>query len=206
MPRHKGHEAGVKNIRPIVRYLNECGVGYVTLYAFSTENWKRPIDEVSGLLRLLGEVIEPESRELHKNNVRIRHIGSLKGITLGLKKAINGAVNLTRENTGLTLGVAFNYGGRAEIIAAARRLIADGVPPRNVDEKLFRQYLYAADFPDVDMIIRTGGELRISNFLIWQTAYSEYYFTPVLWPDFNEASMKKALSAYTRRQRRFGSL
>lgn len=206
LPRHKGHEAGVKNIRPILSYLGQQGIEYVTLYAFSTENWNRPYDEVNGLLRLLGEVIEPESRELHKNNVRICHVGSLKGITPGLKRSINKAVNLTCENTGLTVGVAFNYGGRAEIIEAARRLITDKMKPRKIDEKLFQQYLYTADFPDVDMVIRTGGEFRTSNFLIWQAAYSEYYFTPVLWPDFNEADMEKALSDYGRRQRRFGGL
>jgi undecaprenyl diphosphate synthase len=206
LPRHRGHQAGVKNIRPIIRYLAEHGIEYTTLYAFSTENWNRPDDEVYGLFKLLEEVIEEESRELHKNNVRIRHIGSLEGITPRLKKSINEAISLTSKNTGLTVGVAFNYGGRAEIIEAVRRLITDGVSPRNIDEKLFGEYLYTAGFPEVDMVIRTGGEFRTSNFLIWQAAYSEYYFTSVLWPDFNEENMKKALSTYSRRQRRFGGL
>ena len=206
MPRHEGHQSGVKNIRPIIKYLSRNGINYVTLYAFSTENWNRPDDEVNGLFQLLEEVIEEESRELHKNNVRILHIGSLEGIMPGLKKSINDAINLTRKNTGLTVGVAFNYGGRAEIIEAIRRLIVDRIQPQNIDEKLFRQYLYTADFPEVDMVIRTGGEFRTSNFLIWQAAYSEYYFTSILWPDFNEEKLKKALSTYSRRQRRFGGL
>jgi undecaprenyl diphosphate synthase len=206
LPRHKGHEAGVKNIRPIIKYLNQQGIEYITLYAFSTENWNRPDDEVNGLFQLLEKVIEEESRELHKNNVRILHIGSLEGITPGLKKSINEAISLTCKNTGLTVGVAFNYGGRAEIIEAVRRLIAEGEQPQNINEKLFGEYLYTADFPDVDMVIRTGGEFRTSNFLIWQAAYSEYYFTPILWPDFNEEKLKKALSTYSRRQRRFGGL
>lgn len=206
LPRHQGHEAGVKNIRPIIKYLSQRGVEYITLYAFSTENWNRPDDEVNGLFHLLEKVIEEESRELHENNVRICHIGSLKGISTGLKQSINKALNLTKNNTGLTVGVAFNYGGRAEIVQATRRLIADGVKPEAVNEKLFGEYLYTAGFPDVDMVIRTGGEFRTSNFLIWQAAYSEYYFTPVQWPDFNEECVKKALSTYSQRQRRFGGL
>lgn len=206
LPRHRGHQAGVKNIRPIIKYLSQNGIDYVTLYAFSTENWSRPDDEVNGLFQLLEEVIEEESRELHENNVRILHVGSLEGITEGLKKSINEAVKLTSNNTGLTVGVAFNYGGRAEIIQAVRRLIVDQIQPQNIDEKLFSKYLYTTDFPEVDMVIRTGGEFRTSNFLIWQAAYSEYYFTSVLWPDFNEEKLKKALSTYRRRQRRFGGL
>jgi undecaprenyl diphosphate synthase len=206
LSRHQGHQAGVKNIRPIIEYLARHGIDYVTLYAFSTENWNRPRDEVYKLFQLLEDVIEEESRELHKKNVRICHIGSLEGISSGLQKSINEAVNLTSKNTGMTVGVAFNYGGRAEIIEAVRRVIIDGVPPEDIDEKLFGEYLYTAGFPEVDMVIRTGGEFRTSNFLIWQAAYSEYYFTPVLWPDFDEENMKKALSTYSQRQRRFGGL
>lgn len=206
LPRQEGHQAGVKNVRPIIRYLSEKGVDFVTLYAFSTENWNRPDEEVTGLFHLLEEVIGEESRQLHKNNVRIRHIGSLQGISEGLKKAINEAVNLTAGNTGLTLGVAFNYGGRAEILEATKRIIEAGIPPEKIDEELFSEYLYTAGFPEVDMVIRTGGEYRTSNFLIWQAAYSEYYFTTVLWPDFNEKTLKEALETYTQRQRRFGGL
>jgi undecaprenyl diphosphate synthase len=206
LPRMEGHRAGYKNIRPTVEALDSHGIGYVTIYAFSTENWNRPAAEVNGLLRLLGEVIDKEARELHRHGVRIRHVGRLEGLSAGLQRSISRAVKLTENNTGMTLGVAFNYGGRAEILDAARRLMAEGVPPQAVDEKLFGAYLYTAGFPDVDLVIRTSGEMRTSNFLIWQTAYSEYYFTPVLWPDFNEEELAKALQTYSRRQRRFGAL
>ena len=206
LPRHKGHQAGVKNIRPIIEYLGHEGIQFVTLYAFSTENWKRPDDEVSGLFRLLERTIGKESRELHKNNVRIRHIGSLEGISEKLEKSIRKALDLTANNTGMTVGVAFNYGGRAEILEATRRIMKSGISPEDLDEKLFGEYLYTADFPEVDMVIRTGGEYRTSNFLIWQAAYSEYYFTPVLWPDFNQQHIREALDTFKKRQRRFGGL
>jgi len=206
LPRLGGHRAGVENIRPIIKCLDKHGIGHVTIYAFSTENWSRPEDEVSGLLHLLEEVIDEEARELHKNNVRIRHVGRLEGLSLGLQKSINRNVKLTENNTGMTLGFAFNYGGRMEILDAVRNLMAEGVPPRDIDEKIFGDHLYTAGFPDVDMVIRTGGEIRTSNFLIWQAAYSEYYFTPVLWPDFNEQELERALLTYSQRQRRFGGL
>jgi len=206
LPRLGGHRAGVANIRPIIKCLDKYGVEYVTLYAFSTENWNRPAGEVNGLLHLLDEVIDTESRELHKNGVRIRHVGCLQEMSPSLQESIRKAVKLTENNTGMTLGVALNYGGRMEILEAARRLIAEGVPLQNIDEKLFGNYLYTAGFPDVDMVIRTGGEMRTSNFLIWQAAYSEYYFTPVLWPDFREDDLEKALQTYSQRQRRFGGL
>jgi undecaprenyl diphosphate synthase len=206
LPRLEGHQAGVGNIRPIIKYLDKHGIGYVTLYAFSTENWERPEDEVIGLLHLLEGVIGKEARELHKNGVRIRHVGRLEGLSPSLQKSISEAVKLTENNKGMTLGVAFNYGGRMEILEAARRLMAERVPPQDIDEKLFGKYLYTAGFPEVDLVIRTGGEIRTSNFLIWQAAYSEYYFTPVLWPDFGEEDLEKALLTYSRRQRRFGGL
>jgi undecaprenyl diphosphate synthase len=206
LSRLDGHHAGVKNIRSIIKFLNSKAIEYVTLYAFSTENWKRPENEVNGLFHILAEIIGEESRELHKNNVRIRHIGSLDGLSPRLQESIEKALKLTADNSGMTLGVALNYGGRAEIVDAVRRIIADGVIPEKIDEKSFRDYLYTADFPDVDLVIRTGGELRTSNLLIWQTAYSEYYFTPVLWPDFNEEELEKALQSYSLRQRRFGGL
>ncbi len=206
LPRLEGHRAGVENVRPIIKYLDKRGIEYATLYAFSTENWSRPEDEVSGLLHLLEKVIDNEARELHKNGVKIRHIGRLEGFSPGLQGSINGAVKLTEKNTKMMLGIAFNYGGRAEILDAVCRLIAEGVPPQDIDEKLFGDYLYTAGFPDVDLVIRTGGEIRTSNFLIWQAAYSEYYFTAVLWPDFNEEELDKALLTYSQRQRRFGGL
>jgi len=206
LPRLEGHRAGVKNILPIIRYLNNHGIKYTTLYAFSTENWSRPEDEVNGLFHLLEDIIGKEARELHKNGVRIRHIGRLDELSAELQKPIKRAVKLTARNKGMTLGVALNYGGREEILNAVRSIMDGEVPPEDIDEKLFGEYLYTADFADVDLVIRTGGEIRTSNFLIWQAAYSEYIFTPVLWPDFNEEELEKALLAYSQRRRRFGGL
>ncbi|OGO43104.1 MAG: di-trans,poly-cis-decaprenylcistransferase [Chloroflexi bacterium RBG_16_58_8] len=206
LPRLVGHQAGVDNVRPIVKCIKNHGIAFATIYAFSTENWKRPEGEVSGLLRILEESIEREADELHKNGVKIRHIGRLNGLSEKLRGSITAAVDLTAGNSAMTLGVAFNYGGRAEIIDAVGRIIDDGVNHHKLDENTFRTYLYTADFPDVDLVIRTGGEIRTSNFLIWQAAYSEYYFTPVLWPDFNKNELEKALQAYSRRRRRFGGL
>jgi undecaprenyl diphosphate synthase len=206
LPRLEGHRAGVKNIGPILRYLIKHGVSYVTLYAFSTENWNRPQEEVNGIFHLLESVMSKEAREVHKNGVRILHIGRMDGLSPKLQKSIKRAQKLTASNTALTLVFAFNYGGRAEILDAVRKFIASGDPLESLDEKSFEKYLYAADMPAVDLVIRTGGEIRTSNFLIWQAAYSEYYFTPVFWPDFNEAELEKALLAYSQRQRRFGGL
>lgn len=204
--RLRGHRAGVNNIRPIIKYLRDRGIKYVTLYAFSTENWHRPEGEVYGLFHILEEIIGKESRAMHKNGIRIHHIGSMKGLSPKLQKSINEALKLTNNNSSMHLGIALNYGGRAEILDAIRKIVVDGLKPNEINEDTFRKFLYAADFPDVDMVIRTGGEMRISNLLIWQTAYSEYYFTPVLWPDFNEEELEKALLAYGQRQRRFGGL
>ena len=206
LSRLEGHRAGLENVRSVVRSLDEYQIKYVTLYGFSTENWSRPEDEVNGLLQLLEERIYQEARELHKNNVRILHLGRLEELSQSLQLAINRAVQLTKNNGGMTLGFAFNYGGRIEILDAVRRIIAEGVPPQDIDEKLFNSYLYTAGLPDVDLLIRTSGELRLSNFLVWQTAYSEYYFTRVLWPDFNKKEIRKALLAYSQRKRRFGGL
>jgi undecaprenyl diphosphate synthase len=206
LPRLEGHRAGVNNIRPILKFLNNHGVRYVTLYAFSTENWNRPQEEVNGIFHLLESVMSKEARELHKNGVRILHIGRMDGLSPKLQKSINRAQKLTSSNTGLTLVFAFNYGGRAEILDAVRKFVASGTPVDTLDEKAFAKYLYTADLPDVDLVIRTGGEIRTSNFLIWQAAYSEYYFTSVFWPDFNEAELEKALLNYSQRQRRFGGL
>ena len=206
LPRLKGHQAGVKRIRSIIKCLNEYPIKYLTLYSFSTENWNRPEDEVNGLLRLLGETIDKETSKLHQQGVKLRHLGRLEELPQGLQLAINRAEELTKNNSGMTLSFAFNYGGRAEILDAIRRLIAEGTHPQDIDEKLFNSYLYTAGLPDIDLIIRTGGELRTSNFLIWQAAYSEYYFTKVLWPDFNRKQFERALLSYSRRQRRFGGL
>jgi undecaprenyl diphosphate synthase len=206
LTRLAGHRAGVNNLHFLVNSLGEKGVPFVTLYAFSTENWRRPEPEVNGIFHILEQIIGKESRELHKNGVKIRHVGSLEGLSPRLQKSIKKAAELTAGNTRMTLGVALNYGGRAEILNAVRQLIAAGTKPEDIDEATFHKYLYTPDFPDVDLIIRTGGEMRTSNLLIWQSTYSELYFTPVLWPDFNEEELEKALLAYNQRQRRFGGL
>lgn len=204
LPRLEGYRVGVERIRPILKYLKQCGINYASLYAFSTENWNRPTEEVKGIFSILESIIEEESRELHKNGVRICHFGSLERLTTSLQEAIKKAVDLTAKNKNMTLGVALDYGGRAEILNAVRHVIRDGILPENIDEPTFERYLYSAGFPDVDLLIRTSGEIRTSNFLIWQAAYSEYYFTPVLWPDFDEKELEKALQAYSQRSRRFG--
>ena len=206
LPRFEGHRAGVENMHSVIEYFNKLQLKYLTLYTFSTENWKRPQEEITGLLHLLEEVIDKEILELHKKGVRLRHLGRLDELSPGLQQAINKAVELTKNNTGMTLSLAFNYGGRTEILDAVHHIIAKGIPPQNIDEELFNSYLYTAGLPDVDLVIRTAGELRLSNFLIWQSAYSEYYSTNVLWPDFNNKEIDKALLSYSQRRRRFGGL
>lgn len=206
LPRLSGHQAGVENMGRMVEYLNECSIKYVTLYGFSTENWSRPEAEVNGLFHILEERIGKDVPRLHEKGVKLRHLGRLGGLPPWLQQSIIGAVELTKNNNGLNLILAFNYGGRAEIVDAVRRIIAEGIEPQSIDEELFSSYLYTASLPNVDLLIRAGDELRLSNFLIWQTAYSEYYFTKVLWPDFSKRDMDRALLSYSRRQRRFGAL
>ena len=206
MPRLYGHRAGTENIRRIIESCVELGVKVLTLYAFSTENWRRPDDEVQGLLVILGEVIERETAKLHENGVQLRHIGRLEGLPPSLQEQVRHAVDLTRNNDRLTVNVAFNYGGRAEIVEAVRRIVASGVRPEDVTEELVEAHLYTAGLPEPDLIIRTAGELRVSNFLLWQGAYSEFYAPSVYWPDFDQAELRRALDEYGRRHRRFGSL
>ncbi len=204
LPRLAGHQAGVDNIRRILECSVEHGIKALTIYAFSTENWRRPMEEVMGLMRLLSMTIKRQLNELHKNGVQIRHSGRMSGIDPELQKQIRHALEVTRHNDRIILNVAFNYGGRAEILDAVRALIADGIAPDQLTEELFSRYLYTADLPDPDLIIRTGGEWRLSNFLIWQAAYAEYYTTPTYWPDFDERELHNALHEYNLRQRRFG--
>jgi undecaprenyl diphosphate synthase len=206
LPRNEGHRAGTENIRRVLTGCVEFGVQVLTIYAFSTENWGRPEDEVHGLLDILQDVLVREVPELHKNGVRLRHLGSLEGISEPMKQGVRQAIELTQNNDRIILNVAFNYGGRAEILNVAKRMLQDGVQPEQVDEKLFESYLYSAGLPDPDLIIRTAGEMRLSNFLIWQAAYAEYYSTPTLWPDFDKAELYQALVAFSQRQRRFGKL
>lgn len=206
LPRLDGHKVGAENMHRMVDYLAEYPIKYVTLYGFSTENWSRPDAEVIGLFQILGEFIANTASEINEKGIRLRHIGRLEELPQFLQAAITGTVELTKNNTGLTLIVAFNYGARAEIVDTVKKLVRDGVPPDKIDEELFDNYLYTAGMPNVDLLIRTGDETRLSNFLIWQTAYSEYHFTKVLWPDFGKKDIDKALLSYSRRTRRFGGL
>jgi undecaprenyl diphosphate synthase len=206
LPRLAGHHAGTENVRPITIACADAGVEVLTIYAFSTENWRRPVDEVHGLMRLLLQRIDREAAELHRNNVQIRHVGALEGIQRRLAERVQAAVELTRDNTGLILNVAFNYGARQEIARAVRRLLAGGVSAEDVDEELIDQHLDTAGLPDLDLVIRTGGEMRLSNFLLWQAAYAEYYSTPICWPDFGRGELYQAFADFGRRARRFGGL
>lgn len=206
LPRTEGHRQGTENLRRILRACVEFGIEILTIYAFSTENWKRPRAEVRVLMNILEMVIDRELHELHANGVQIRHIGELSGIDPTLQRKIRYACEFTRNNNKLILNVAFNYGGRDEIVHAVRRIVADGIPPEAIDEALVNRYLYTSSLPDPDLIIRTSGEMRSSNFLVWQGAYSEYYFTPVYWPDFDKEELRKALVEYNRRTRRFGMI
>ena len=206
LARQDGHRAGTSNIRAVARGMSDRGVSYLTLYAFSTENWRRPESEVEGLLGILGEALSREVEALHRDGVRLRHLGRLDRLSPELREAIEGAQALTQDNPGLTLSVAFDYGSRDELLEAMRRMLADGVAPEQVDDALVARYLYTSDLPDPDLIIRTGGETRLSNFLLWQAAYSELYFTPVLWPDFDEAEAARALEEYGLRHRKYGGL
>jgi undecaprenyl diphosphate synthase len=206
LPRLRGHQVGAENMHRLVDYLNEYPIKYVTLYGFSTENWTRPREEVDGLFQILADFISRTAEDIHSKGVRLRHIGRLHELPDYLQESINGAMDLTKNNTGMNLNVAFNYGSRAEIIDAVRRIVTDGVAPGDINEELFGKYLYTAGIPNVDLLIRTGDELRLSNFLIWQTTYSEYHFTKVLWPDFGKKDIDRALLSYSKRQRRFGGL
>ena len=204
LPRLDGHRVGVDCVPGVLEFLSEKGIRYLTIYAFSTENWDRPLEEVSGILEILHDALQAQTDIFHENNVRIVHIGKQDRLNKELREQISHAEHLTRNNTGITLNVAFNYGGRSEILEAVRRIIRDGVAEEEVDEALFRSYLFTGDSPDPDLIIRTGGEWRISNFLLWQSAYSEYYHTPTLWPDLDPAELAQVLEEFGNRQRRFG--
>ncbi|MHB8625362.1 MAG: isoprenyl transferase [Aggregatilineales bacterium] len=204
LPRLMGHRAGVENLRVVLRSASEFGIKILTLYAFSTENWGRPEPEVRGILNLLESVIDRELDHLHANGVQLRHIGDLSRLSDELQRKVRNAVHLTRNNDKLTLNIAFNYGGRAEIIQALRQIVADGVPADQIDETLIGHYLYTGGQPDPDLIIRTGGDLRVSNFLIWQGAYAEYYSTPIFWPSFDRHELRQAIQTYQGRERRFG--
>jgi undecaprenyl diphosphate synthase len=206
MPRLRGHRAGVENLRRVLQAGVELGVPVVTLYAFSTENWRRPAAEVRGLMRLLGESLDKEVDELHRNGVQLRHIGDLAPLSDILKSRIQAAIELTKNNNRLVANIAFNYGGRQEITAAVREIVREQIPPEEITEDVISAHLYTAGQPQVELIIRTSGEFRVSNFLLWQGAYAEYYISPLYWPDFDKDEFYKALQAFGQRDRRFGGV
>lgn len=204
LPRSAGHRQGTENLRRTLKTAVEFGIEILTIYAFSTENWARPRREVQLLMRILEMVIDRELNELNENGVQIRHIGELEGIDPRLQKKVLHACEHTSGNSKLILNVAFNYGGRDEIVHAVQSIIRAGIPAEEVTEELISSYLYTSGLPDPDLIIRTSGEFRLSNFLIWQGSYSEYYSTPTCWPDFDREEFLKALVAYSSRRRRYG--
>ena len=208
--RLKGHQAGMEALHDIVKACSDMGVQVLTVYAFSTENWKRPADEVSGIFSLLVRYVAKELKSLNENNVKVRLLGDIAPLPDAARRAVMEAVNDTADNTGLVFNIAINYGGRAEIVRAAKQLAkqaAEGqLDPDSITEDLFANQLYTADLPDPDLIIRTGGELRLSNFLTWQSAYSEIYVTDTYWPEFTPEKLTEAVEAFNSRDRRFGGI
>ncbi|GAB6170113.1 isoprenyl transferase [Clostridium carnis] len=210
LPRTMGHKAGVETIRRIVKESDKLGIKYITLYAFSTENWKRPQEEVSALMKLLVEYLKNELEELNRNGVVIRILGDIKKLPKDAQDEVNSAIESTKNNKGIVMNIAFNYGGRDEIIRAVKSVSQDvkrGIIESNeINESLFEKYLYTKDTPDPDLIIRPSGEQRISNFLLWQCAYSEFWYSNVCWPDFKEEHLHKAIYDYQNRDRRYGGV
>ncbi len=204
LPRQAGHRAGAENLRRIISACVEFGIKILTIYAFSTENWGRPEREVRGLMKIFARVLDQEIYDLHDQGVCLHHLGDMTGVDESLQEKVRRAIELTKNNDRLILNVAFNYGGRAEILHAVREMLADDISPDNLTEELFSSYLFTAGLPDPDLVVRTSGELRISNFLIWQAAYAEYYPTPAFWPDFDREELYKAVVAFNQRERRFG--
>lgn len=204
LPRQAGHRAGTENLRRIIEACVELGIRILTVYAFSTENWGRPESEIKGLLNILEDVIDRELDDLYKQGVQLRHIGMLDALSPKLQEKVLGAIELTRNNKRLILNVAWNYGGRQEIIEVIHRIVRAGIPAEEIDENTVERFLFTAGLPHPDMIIRTSGEMRVSNFMIWQGAYAEYYVTPTLWPNFDRAELEKAIEFFGQRERRFG--
>ena len=206
LPRLAGHKAGTENLRRIIRATVEFGIKYLTIYAFSTENWGRPTEEVQGLMGILQDVIDRELNELHQEGVQLRHIGRLERLDPKIQAKVLKAIDLTKNNDKLVLNIAWNYGGRDEIVCAIQKIIKDGIPPEDITDELVSRYMFTAGVPDPDLVIRTSGELRVSNFLIWQVAYSEWYVTPTYWPDFDKEQFRLALEEFSHRERRYGHI
>ena len=204
LPRLAGHRAGTENLRRIIEACVEFGVKYLTIYAFSTENWGRPMDEVEGLMNIFDDVFDRELNELHKRGAHLRHVGRLEGVRPSMIEKIKRGVEMTKNNQRLILNVAFNYGGRDEILHVVRKIVESGVKPEEVTPELIEESLFTSGSPDPDLVIRTSGEMRTSNFLLWQTAYSEWYFPEVFWPDFGRDQLLEAIQEYSQRERRFG--
>lgn len=206
LPRIEGHRNGVKRVNEIIDTAVEIGLQAVTFYTFSIENWNRPVTEVRALMRILDKYLRSEMNRLHKMNIVFRAIGNIEKLPDNIRKLLNDFEGLTKNNTGLVLSSALSYGSRAEIVTAVKKIIKNGVRSKDVDEKLFESYLYTAGIPDPDLIIRTSGEMRLSNFLLWQAAYSEFYFTETFWPDFGRNEFIAAINEFKGRERRFGAL
>ena len=206
LPRIAGHQAGFNRVRSVIKTILSHNIKYLTIFGFSTENWNRPEEEVQSILNLLVDNIDREAADLNLQGVKMNHLGRLSELSEEAQDAINRACELTRNNRRMVFSFAFNYGGRGEILDAARKLIEDKVAPEQINEKTFASRLYTAGIPDVDLLIRTSGEMRTSNFLIWQAAYAEYYFTRTLWPDFTPGRVERALATFSNRQRRFGGI
>jgi undecaprenyl diphosphate synthase len=204
LPRMAGHRAGTENLRRIIEAFIEFGIPYLTIYAFSTENWGRPQEEVQGLMKIFEDVIDRELQELHDQGVQLRHIGRLERLEPAFRLKVLNALEYTRHNNRLVLNVAFNYGGRDEIINAIQHMLQDQLKPEDVTLDTVDRYLFTAGVPDPDLIIRTSGELRCSNFLLWQGAYSEWYFPAVFWPDFDKEQLRLAIEQFNQRERRYG--
>ena len=204
LSRQAGHRAGTENIRRVIETFARYEIPILTLFAFSTENWGRPKREVNALIRLISHFIDTELAALHQNGVRLRHLGRLDPLAPELQRRVEDAVALTKDNSRITVNIAFNYGGRQEILEAVRQIIEEGVAPERIDEELFSSYLHTTGLPDPDLMIRTAAEVRLSNFLLWQCAYAEYYSTQTYWPAFGLEEIEQALLAYSQRQRRFG--
>ncbi|HEX7737564.1 MAG TPA: polyprenyl diphosphate synthase [Ktedonobacteraceae bacterium] len=206
LPRLAGHSAGVAALRRVVEAASDENIEMLSVYAFSTENWGRPKAEVEGLMRLLWETVRSDLENLHRKGVRLRHLGRLHNLAPDIQRAINDMVELTKNNTKIAVNVCFNYGGRAELVDAVRQIVADGHDPDSITEEVISSYLYTRDLPDPDIVVRTAGEMRVSNFLLWQSAYSEYYATPTLWPDFDREELLTVLESYNQRHRKFGKV
>lgn len=206
LPRTMGHREGMKTLKEIVILSAKWGIEYISVYAFSTENWKRPLEEVRFLMKLMIEVMQKELKELHEANVRVNILGDLEPLPENTRRAIEEGLALTKNNTGLTLNIAFNYGGRQEIVRAAREIVKEGLPEEQITEEKISSLLYTKNMPDLDLVVRTSGELRISNFMLWQIAYAELYVTDACWPDFHEVEYEKAILSYQNRGRRYGGI